>query len=99
MGHMRQLSTQLNPSQDNRTGRVTLGFGPLMQRYARTLRFGKLREGVHGSGTRSLPVSVRQRLDQEWLSRITPVLGFRSYAEMRDATSLLKSIGTADRGA
>jgi hypothetical protein len=99
MGHMRQLSTQLNPSQDNRTGRVTLGFGPLMQRYARNLRFGKLREGVHGSGTRSLPVSVRQRLDQEWLSRITPVLGFRSYAEMRDATSLLKSIGTADRGA
>ena len=48
MAHMRQISDQLNPSQSNRTGRVTLGFGQEMQRYARRLSFGKLRKGEAG---------------------------------------------------
>ncbi len=98
MSHMRQLSSQLNPSQDNRTGKVTLGFGPLMQRYSRNLRFGKLREGLRGSGAKSLPASLRQELDQEWRSRITPALGFRDYAEMLDACSLHRSTSAKRQG-
>lgn len=97
MNHMRQLSGQLNPSQDNRTGRVTLGFSPLIQRYSRNLRFGKLREGLHGSGAKSLPASLRQELDREWRSRVTPALGFRNYAEMLHLCSLLRLSGAPPR--
>jgi len=84
---MRQIPGKLNPSQSNRVGRVTLAFGASMQRYAKHMKFGKMRKGVVGDGQDSLPEHVLQQLDAEWKARITPVLGYADYDKMRNACS------------
>jgi hypothetical protein len=86
---MRKIAAQLNPSQHNRVGRVVLGFGPGMNRYASDMKFGKMRRGVQGDGQRHLPQSIRNALDEEWTTRITPKLGYESYEAMRGECSIL----------
>lgn len=94
MDAMRRLAGKLNPSQANRVGKITLGFAPSMQRYASRMAFGKLRKGVSGDGQRSLPSDILERLDNEWRERITPVMGYTDYEEMRRACSLLNRVET-----
>jgi hypothetical protein len=85
MSHMRTIARKLNPSQENRVGRVVLGFGAEMQAYARDMRFGKIRAGQAGQGNRELPAEILVDLERQWRARITPVLGFEDYAAMRRA--------------
>lgn len=89
--HTRSLAEKLNPSQDNRTGVVTLKFGHEMESYARGMKFGKIRKGKVGDGNKELPEHILQKLEQEWRQRVTPVLGYKDYGEMRQACSLLNS--------
>lgn len=86
---MRALADKINPSQSNRVGKVTLGFDTRMQRYARQMKFGKLRKGISGDGQDSLPPDILEQLDADWKSRITPVLGYADYEAMRRDCSLL----------
>lgn len=88
---MRRIATQLNPSPTNYVGELVLGFGEDTQQYAKRLEFGKMRRGKVGDGKENLPEEVLGELEAEWTRRITPVLGFRTYAEMRAAFSSLKS--------
>jgi len=90
MEAMREFAGKLNPSQTNRTGRVTLSFDSRMRRYASNMKFGKLRKGVSGDGQRSLPPHIVSQLDEDWQQRITPLLGYAGYDDMRNACSLLR---------
>jgi len=90
--HVRGLARQLNPSQRNRTGMVTLQFGPEMETYARRLRFGKIRRGKVGDGSRELPERIQIKLREEWQRRVTPSLGYRDYNEMHQECSLLTTM-------
>jgi len=92
ISHTRQISPQLNPSQANRVGKVTLSFGPEMTNYARNLKFGKIRRGVAGDGQKNLPKKILDELNNEWRQRITSCIGYENYDEMRQACSLLKKI-------
>ncbi len=89
MDSMRRIATKLNPSQHNFVGKVVLGFGPKTQRYAQRMKHGKMRRGVASDGDRNLPPEIAQALQAEWDRRIAPVLGYRNYAEMRQACSFL----------
>lgn len=88
--HMRTIAHKLNPSATNRTGRVTLEVGPETRNYAKVMKFGKMRRGVVGDGHKGLPAAVLDALDEEWRKRVTPVLGYADYAQMRAACSLLR---------
>ena len=90
MGHMRTIAHKLNPSRTNRTGQVTLGFGPEMRNYAKSMKFGKMRHGAVGDGRKDLPAAIIEALDEEWQKRITPILGYTDYAVMRASCSLLR---------
>jgi hypothetical protein len=88
MPRMRAIADKLNPSPDNYVGKLTRAFSPLTAGYAGEMRFGKLRTGRAGEGRVTLSADMRARFDDEWARRITPVLGFQSYADMRAAWSL-----------
>jgi hypothetical protein len=94
MDYTRKLSNQLNPSQSNKVGQVTLTFGEDMKRYARNLQFGKMRNGISGEGNTALPKPILEQLHQEWQKRITPILGYKNYGEMRSTCSLFKQTQT-----
>ena len=87
---MRQIGSKLNPSPDNYVGRIVRRFGPETATYAQSMRHGKMRRGVAGDGSKNLPPQSVQALDTEWNRRIRPVLGYDSYAEMREDCSLLR---------
>ena len=87
--YIRTLSTKMNPSQDNRAGKVTLTFGSQMRRYAKNMEFGKMRKGISGDGQNSLPQQILRDLDMEWKKRIMPVLGYECYDDMRERCSLI----------
>jgi hypothetical protein len=87
--HVRRISTQINPSPDNRVGRIVSTFGPKTTSYARSMKFGKMRRGVVGDGQEYLSQSLLDELAKEWRQRITPVLGYRNYDEMRSDCSFL----------
>lgn len=89
--HTRAMSGKLNPSQVNHTGKVTLTFGREMEAYAQGMKFGKVRRGQVGDGEKELPEAIRDDLLVQWQQRITPVLGYRDYADMRRECSLLRS--------
>lgn len=90
MQHMRTIAPKINPSQNNRTGELTLKFGPEMRDYAKAMKFGKMRRGAVGDGHKDLPAAILEALDEEWRKRITPVLGYTDYAQMRASSSLLR---------
>ncbi|MCP4265644.1 MAG: sulfotransferase domain-containing protein [Candidatus Brocadiaceae bacterium] len=90
--HMRQISSQLNPSQTNRVGKVVLKFAPEMMNYAKNMKFGKIRRGIIGDGQKNLPQRILSELEKEWYQRITSVLSYENYGEMRRDCSLLKKI-------
>lgn len=71
---------------------VTLQFGPEMETYARRLRFGKIRRGKVGDGSRELPERIQIKLREEWQRRVTPSLGYRDYNEMHQECSLLTTM-------
>jgi len=87
---MRQIASKLNPSPDNYVGETVRKFGSDTQQYAHRLTHGKMRRGVAGDGNRNLPEEIVRALDAEWSRRITPVLGYRDYNEMRENCSFLK---------
>jgi len=88
MEHMRGISKQLDPSPDNYVGKLVKGFGELSKNYARKMRVGKLRRGIPGDGEKDLPDELKQEIDKQWRQRITPVLGFSDYSEMKAANGL-----------
>ncbi len=88
---MRRISSQLNPSPTNYVGKLVLGFGQDTRCYAQRLEFGKMRRGKAGDGTQNLPGEILGELEAEWTRRITPVLGYRTYLEMREDCSYLKN--------
>ena len=88
INHMRAIASRINPSPENRVGRVVQGFGPELRGYAREMKFGKMRKGIVGDGLSGLPEKLRAALDDEWTKRITPVLGYKSYDEMRAARAV-----------
>ncbi len=90
MEHMRQISSKLNPSQSNRVGKVVMKFGSEMMNYAKKMKFGKMRRGSIGDGNENLPTGILDELEKEWRNRITTVLGYENYEEMRHDCSLLK---------
>jgi hypothetical protein len=45
----------------------------------------KVRAGVSGSHKEELPASIAERMDAIWAERVTPVLGFRDFAELEAA--------------
>jgi amino acid adenylation domain-containing protein len=90
--HMRQISSQLNPSRTNRVGKVVSEFGPEMMNYAKKMKFGKMRRGVVGYGQKELPQEILNELEKEWRQRITSVLSYGNYEEMRRNCSLLRQI-------
>ncbi len=96
MDHMRTIAGRINPSPRNRTGRLTLAFGPGMERYASDMRFGKMRRGVRGDGRRELPPEILAALDEEWRRRIVPALGYPSYEALREACSPLRAAAAGD---
>jgi hypothetical protein len=87
MQHMRTIASKIDPSPDNYVGKLVLGFGKLTQRYASQMKVGKLRKGVPGDGLSSVPIELQQEMDREWLSRITPIIGFKSYTDMMNSCS------------
>ena len=87
MEHMRGIGDKINPSPDNYVGKIVAEFGDLTKNYARKMTFGKMRRGVPGDGEKDLPDEIRQELDKEWQLRITPQLGYASYAQMRTVHS------------
>jgi hypothetical protein len=89
MQHTRAIAKQLNPSPTNRVGRIVARFGPETASYATSMKFGKMRRGVRGDGQRSLPQRLLDELGREWARRITPVLGYESYEQMREDCSHL----------
>jgi hypothetical protein len=91
MEHMRQISSKLNPSQFNRVGKVVMKFGPEMMNYANEMKFGKMRKGSVGDGKENLPEGILDELEKEWRNRITMILGYENYEEMRHDCSLLKN--------
>jgi len=99
MDVMRKLSGKLNPSQANRVGKVTLAFDSRMSRYASNMKFGKMRKGVSGDGRRSLPPEISSQLDVDWGKRITPLLGYTDYDDMRKTCSLLRGWNPQEGGA
>jgi len=88
---MRRISSKLNPSPTNYVGELVLGFGPDTQGYAHKLEFGKMRRGRAGDGEQSLPGEILAKLEADWTGRITPVLGYETYHEMRAYCSYLKN--------
>ena len=86
---MRCIASKLNPSPTNYVGKVVQQFGSETRRYAQRMKHGKMRRGVAGDGKKSLPEEILRALEAEWRHRITPVLGYRSYAEMRESCSFL----------
>lgn len=92
MSHMRTIVSRINPSRDNRVGRIVQEFGPEMDSYARRMKFGKMRLGIAGDGQDSLPENILEQMNDEWSRRITPVLGYRDYDEMRASCSRVQPI-------
>lgn len=86
--HSREIADRLNPSPHNRVGKVVARFGPATAGYARNMRFGKVRRGVTGGGQRNLPASILEEMSRQWKERISPVLGWGSYREMRESCSI-----------
>lgn len=91
MEAMRKIASKINPSPNNYVGKITAEFGPETTTYGTDMKFGKMRRGKVGDGKQNLPDDILADLKKEWQERITPVLGYRDYAEMREACSLLKS--------
>jgi len=87
MDHMRSIASKIDPSPDNYVGKLVQEFGVLTSSYARNMRVGKLRKGLPGDGSTAVPEEIRQEIDKEWRSRITPVLGFVDYDQMRKSNN------------
>lgn len=83
MSHMQTIASQINPSPENRVGKIVRGFGPEMKGYAMEMKFGKMRKGIPGDGQFNLPEKIQTRLEEEWAKRITPILGYKNYDDMR----------------
>jgi hypothetical protein len=90
MAAIRDISAKLNPSQDNYVGRLTRAFSPETDGYASRMQFGKMRKGVAGDGRQNMPEALLAELESEWRARVTPTLGYRNYAEIREDCSFLK---------
>jgi len=86
--HMRSIADKINPSPDNYVGKLVNGFSAETQGYAKTLQFGKLRKGIAGDGRTSLPTEIADDIDAQWRERITPELGYESYADLLSACGL-----------
>ncbi len=86
---MRSIASKLNPSPGNYVGKLVVEFGADTRKYAKTLKHGKMRRGVAGDGRKNLSEEIVRALDAEWTRRITPALGYRNYAEMREDCSFL----------
>ena len=91
MSHMRTIASRINPSPENRVGKIVKGFGPELEGYASKMNFGKMRKGIAGDGQDNLPEKIQAELDGEWTKRITPALGYKSYDEMRADCSVLSA--------
>lgn len=91
IGHSRKIADRLNPSPDNRVGKIVARFGPATAGYAKNMQFGKVRRGVNGGGQRNLPPAVLDEFSRQWGERIAPVLGWDSYGAMRESCSILEN--------
>ena len=49
--------------------------------------FGRVRKGQTNEGIRLLSEDMNQKMDAKWKRFVEPVVGYRSYAEMRRAVN------------